>query len=151
MNNKKNYYPPMHTAEHILNKTMTKMFGCQRSENCHIERKKSKCDFILTQEPTKQQITKIENQVNKIINENLTITHKVISYDQAKQKYNLKVNKEKKPQIRITSIGNYDHCPCIGEHVANTAEIGTFKITTTSYEKNTFRLRFKLITQNKTN
>lgn len=33
---KKNYFAPMHTAEHILNKTM---FNCQRSENCHIEKK----------------------------------------------------------------------------------------------------------------
>ena len=34
-------YPPMHTAEHILNQTMVRMFGCPRSKNAHIERKKS--------------------------------------------------------------------------------------------------------------
>lgn len=33
-------YPPMHTAEHILNQTMVRMFGCPRSKNAHIERKK---------------------------------------------------------------------------------------------------------------
>ena len=32
-------YPPMHTAEHILNQTMVRMFGCPRSKNAHIERK----------------------------------------------------------------------------------------------------------------
>lgn len=32
-------YPPMHTAEHILNQTMVRMFGCLRSKNAHIERK----------------------------------------------------------------------------------------------------------------
>ena len=37
----------MHTAEHILNQTMIRMFGCERSKNTHIERKKSKCDYIL--------------------------------------------------------------------------------------------------------
>ena len=36
---------PMHTAEHILNQTMVRMFGCPRSKNAHIERKKSKCDY----------------------------------------------------------------------------------------------------------
>ncbi len=36
---KKDYYAPMHTAEHILNGIMVKMFGCFRSENCHIEKK----------------------------------------------------------------------------------------------------------------
>ena len=37
----------MHTAEHILNGTMVRMFGCTRSRNAHIERKKSKCDYLL--------------------------------------------------------------------------------------------------------
>ena len=37
----KQEYPPMHTAEHILNQTMIRMFGCERSKNTHIERKKS--------------------------------------------------------------------------------------------------------------
>ena len=36
---------PMHTAEHLLNATMVKTFGCPRSRNAHIERKKSKCDI----------------------------------------------------------------------------------------------------------
>ncbi len=34
----KQEYPPMHTAEHLLNGTMVKMFGCQRSRNAHVER-----------------------------------------------------------------------------------------------------------------
>lgn len=37
----KTEYPPMHSAEHILNQTMVRMFGCPRSKNAHIERKKS--------------------------------------------------------------------------------------------------------------
>ena len=40
----KQEYPPMHTAEHLLNATIVKTFGCPRSRNAHIERKKSKCD-----------------------------------------------------------------------------------------------------------
>ena len=39
----KQEYPPMHTAEHLLNATMVKTFGCPRSRNAHIERKKSNC------------------------------------------------------------------------------------------------------------
>ena len=48
----KQEYPPMHTAEHILNQTMVRMFGCPRSKNAHIERKKSKCDYLLAEEPS---------------------------------------------------------------------------------------------------
>ena len=33
---------PMHTCEHILNQTMVRMFGCERSRKAHRERKKIK-------------------------------------------------------------------------------------------------------------
>lgn len=35
----KQEYPPMHTAEHILNQTMVRYFGCKRSMNAHIEKR----------------------------------------------------------------------------------------------------------------
>ena len=47
--------------------------------------------------------------------------------------------------LRIVRIGDYDTCACIGTHVANTSEIGTFKIISHSWENETLRLRFKLI------
>ena len=55
----KEEYPPMHTAEHILNQTMVRMFGCPRSRNAHIERKKSKCDYLLAECPTPEQVQAI--------------------------------------------------------------------------------------------
>ena len=70
----KQEYPPMHTAEHILNQTMIRMFGCERSKNTHIERKKSKCDYILSVEPTAEMITEIENRVNEVIGQDLPVT-----------------------------------------------------------------------------
>ena len=60
-------YEPAHTAEHILNATMVKMFGCPRSRNAHIEKKKSKCDYILAEEPTAEQVAQIEAKVNEVI------------------------------------------------------------------------------------
>jgi Ser-tRNA(Ala) deacylase AlaX len=41
-------------------------------------------------------------------------------------------------------MGDYDACPCIGEHVSSTGEIGQFRITTTSFEDGVLRVRFKL-------
>ena len=41
----KEEFPPAHTAEHLLNQTMIRLFGCERSYNAHIERKKSKMSF----------------------------------------------------------------------------------------------------------
>ena len=60
----KEEYPPMHTAEHILNGTMVRLFGCPRSRNAHIERKKSKCDYLLETCPTEEQVAEIERIVH---------------------------------------------------------------------------------------
>ena len=60
-------YEPAHTAEHILNRTMVNMFGCPRSRNAHIERKKSKCDYLLAECPTDDQVKAIEAKVNEVI------------------------------------------------------------------------------------
>jgi len=134
----------MHTAEHILNGTMVKMFGCKRSENCHIEKKKSKCDFILEKEPTSQQIKDLETKINEVIKLNLPVSFKFVDYKTASQDFKLRIKENDNQPVRIISVGDYDHCPCIGEHVQNTSEIGTFVITTTTFENNIFRIRFKL-------
>ena len=60
----KQEYPPMHTVEHILNRTMMNLFGCGRAVSAHIEKKKSKCDYLLAEAPTKEQIQKVEQCVN---------------------------------------------------------------------------------------
>ena len=84
------YFAPMHTAEHILNQTMVRMFGCDRAFNCHIERKKSKCDFKLDYQPTEEQIKLIEQKVNQIIQQDLPVTESFMPYDEAAKKFKIK-------------------------------------------------------------
>ena len=74
----KSEYPPMHTAEHLLNQTMCRMFGCERSRDTHIERKKSKINFILQERPTDKQIADIEEKINKLIAEDLPVTYEFV-------------------------------------------------------------------------
>ena len=136
---------PMHTTEHILNQTMVRMFGCKRSKNAHIERKKSKCDYQLQREPTAEQIAAIEEHVNKIISSHLDVTTEYTTRDEIPSE----VETEKLPEnasdtIRLVRIGDYDLCACVGLHVQNTAEIGVFKIISHTWENGTLRLRFKL-------
>ena len=139
-------YPPMHTAEHILNQTMVRMFGCERSRNAHIERKKSKCDYTLPQEPTVEQIEEIESRVNEVIRQNHPITIEFISRDNVPAGVDLsKLPSDASDTLRIVHVGDYDICACIGTHVANTSEIGTFKIISHTWENGTLRLRFKLL------
>ena len=51
----KDEFPPAHTAEHLLNQTMIRMFGCERSSNAHVERKKSKITYVLDRKPDRKQ------------------------------------------------------------------------------------------------
>jgi misacylated tRNA(Ala) deacylase len=141
----KKEYPPMHSAEHILNQTMIRMFGCERSKNSHIERKKSKCDYFLANEPTQEQIEEIENRVNEVISQNLPIIASLIDRNKVPDTIDLsKLPDNVSQTLRLIFVGGYDSCACIGEHVRNTNEIGKFKILNTDYTEGRLRLRFKL-------
>ena len=138
-------YEPAHTAEHILNRTMVNMFGCPRSRNAHVERKKSKCDYILDTCPTDGQVAAIEAKVNEIINAALPVTIRFVSKEEAADIVDLsKLPEDASETLRIVRIGDYDTCACIGAHVNNTSEIGHFKMLTYDYTDGRLRLRFKL-------
>lgn len=142
----KTEYPPMHTCEHILNQTMVRMFGCERSRNAHIERKKSKCDYTLSCAPTEEQIAEIERRVNEVIKQQMPVSVSFVSRDNVPSGVDLsKLPADASDILRFVRVGDYDVCACIGAHVSNTSEIGTFKIISHSWENNTLRLRFKLL------
>ena len=60
-------YPPMHTCEHVVNRTMVNLFGCGRAVSAHIERKKSKLDFALQACPTDEQMAELEAKVKEVL------------------------------------------------------------------------------------
>lgn len=141
----KQYYQPMHSAEHILNQTMVRMFGCKRSMNAHIERKKSKCDYFLETAPTPEQVIEIEQKVNEVIDSHLPVTIRLVKLEEAVRLADLsKLPEGTKDTIRLVFIGDYDVCACIGPHVENTEEIGRFKILNHEFENDRWRMRFKL-------
>ena len=139
-------FEPAHTAEHILNATMVKMFGCPRSRNAHVEKKKSKCDYILDSEPSAEDVTQIENSVNEVIAQELDVTVEFMSREQAAEVADLsKLPEDASDTLRIVRIGDYDACACIGAHVQNTREIGTFRIISHSFADGVWRLRWKVV------
>jgi len=138
-------YPPMHTAEHILNQTMVRMFGCPRSRNAHIERKKSKCDYLLSEAPSAEQMAEVERIINEVINQHLPVIVEYMNREEASRYVDLsKLPENASETLRIVRVGDYDACACIGEHVSNTSEIGHFKMLNYDYADGRLRLRFKL-------
>lgn len=141
----KQYDPRMHSAEHILNQTMVRMFNCGRAVSAHIEKKKSKCDYNFTRNLSAEEISSIENQINRIISDDLAVNESFYQREEAEKKFNLKKLPDDAGEIvRIISIGDYDDCPCSGNHVNSTKEIGAFKIISSDWENNRLRIRFKL-------
>ena len=141
----KEYPPQMHTAEHILNQTIVRMFNCERSFSNHIEKKKSKCDYHFERNLDDGEIKEIQTRVNNVIKQNYNIKEEFIPREKASEIFDL----ERLPDavgevIRIIRVGDYDACPCIGQHVKNTSEIGEFRIISTGFEEGVLRIRFKV-------
>ena len=141
----KKYDPRMHSAEHLLNQTMDRMFQCGRCFNAHIEKKKSKCDYHFSRSLTTDEIEEIKNRVNEVIRSDVPVSERFVSKTEALNKFNAdKLPADVGDSIRVISIGDYDHCLCIGPHVESTADIGEFKITSTAFEDGVLRIRYKL-------
>ncbi|MGD9077331.1 MAG: hypothetical protein PVJ69_19090 [Desulfobacteraceae bacterium] len=142
---KKEMDPRMHSAEHLLNQTMVRMFNCGRCFSSHIEKKKSKCDYHFECAPKEEEIGEIQKRVNHVIQADLAVTEEYVNRGEAKERYNLdRLPEDAGDPIRIIKIGDYDTCPCIGPHVHSTKEIGGFRIVSTDFENGVLRVRYKL-------
>ena len=137
---------PSHTCEHIINQTMVRLFGCGRAVSAHVEKKKSKLDFRMEHEPTSEEMQKVESEVNRIIKQDLPITMSYISQEEAKSRFDLnRLPEGTDDTVRVVSIGDYDHCLCIGAHVEHTGEIGEFKLLSQSFSDGILRIRWRVI------
>lgn len=144
----KDEFPPAHTAEHLLNQTMIRLFGCERSYNAHVERKKSKMSFHLAQKPSRQQEKEIERRMNELIDEDLPVTFETVSRDELPDGVSLeRLPSDASQMVRLVRIGDYDVCPCIGKHVRSTSQIGRFEMLGTNWDEHehSFRVRFKIV------
>ena len=156
----KEEFPPAHTAEHLLNQVMVRMFGCERSRNAHIERKKSKISYILDRKPDRKEEKEIERRMNELIEEDLPVTFEFVTrvqlegmvMDAEEGSPDALLSLERLPDdasdtIRLVRIGDFDVCPCIGKHVRSTSQIGRFEMLGTNWYQSarSFRIRYKVI------
>ena len=144
----KEEYPPMHTAEHIINQAMCRLFDTGRSINAHVERKKSRLDFHTTQPMGDKEAQLLEEEVNRIILQDLPVTYLTSTRQEAEQ-YDVDLSRiphDSSEAVRIVQVGDYDTCLCIGSHVAHTQQIGRVEIYSNAYdpERARWRIRYRL-------
>lgn len=142
---KKEIDPAMHSAEHLLNQTMVRMFDCGRCFSAHIEKKKSKCDYHFDHPLSAEEVKEIEKRVNGVIMADMPVMEDFVGKEVAEKHFNLnRLPDHGEDVIRIIKIGDYDACPCIGPHVLSTKQIGRFRIISTSFENGVLRIRYKI-------
>jgi Ser-tRNA(Ala) deacylase AlaX len=127
---------------------MIRLFGCERSFNAHIERKKSKMSFHLDHKPSRQEEKEIERRMNELIEEDLPVTFEVVSINELPDDVSAdRLPSDVSDTIRLVRIGDYDVCPCIGRHVRSTSQIGRFEMLGTNWDEQerSFRVRFKIV------
>ena len=131
-----------------MNQTMIRLFGCDRSYNAHIERKKSKMSFHLKQKPSRQEEKQIEVRMNELIAADLPVTFDFVDRNHLPEGVATdRLPDDASDTLRLVRIGDYDVCPCIGKHVRSTSQIGRFEMLGTNWdeEQRSFRVRFKVL------
>ncbi len=148
----KEYDPHVHTAEHVLNRTMLHLWNCGRCYTSHLNPGKGRCDFLFDRDLTDAEARAIEREVNGVLAENLPVTERELPRREAETLVDLsKLPPSVGPDapIRIVTVGEYDICACIGAHAAATGEIGTFRLVSHDFLPDaakgpTLRVRFTL-------
>ncbi len=141
----KQEYPPMHTAEHLLNGEIARRYGCGRAFSAHIERKKSKLDYHLERPLTPEELKSLEDYINAIVAEDVAVTEDFITQKEAMDRFDMsRLPEGASDTVRVVRIGDYDECLCAGTHVGHTSEIGAFRISSSRYQDGVQRIVFKL-------
>ncbi|HLD00304.1 MAG TPA: alanine--tRNA ligase [Candidatus Nanoarchaeia archaeon] len=120
----------LHTATHLLNEALRKVVSPkikQRGSNITPER--LRFDFSFDRKLTSEELEKVEAEVNRVIAEAMDVSREEMSLEEAK---NLGAQMEfgvKYPnRVSVYFVGNYSKEFCGGPHVANTKDIGQFRI-----------------------
>ena len=92
---------------------------------------------------TPDELEWVEQQVNEQIAAGLKVHDEILSVEEAATRYSLSRLPEGEETVRIVHIGDYDACPCIGQHVANTSEIPPVTLISSDCNDGILRVRFK--------
>lgn len=141
----KQEFPPMHTAEHLLNGEVSRRYGYGRAFSAHIERKKSKLDYHLPEPLNDVDLKSLEDYINNIVTEDVEVTEEFVTQAEAMDRFDIsRLPDNASETLRVVKIGDYDQCLCAGAHVKRTGEIGIFRITSSRWQDGVQRIVFKL-------
>ncbi len=124
-----------HTSTHILNSSSRSVLGSWVWQHSAFkEEDHARLDITHHSALTDDEIVKIENLANSVVDKNMSVTIENFDRGTAEQKYGFKIYQGgivPVKSVRIVSIEDFDTEACGGTHVKKTGEIKLVKITRT--------------------
>ena len=120
----------MHTATHLLHAALHRVLGpTANQKGSNITAERLRFDFSWPEKMTEEQKAAVEKLVNEWIEQGIEVTKKMTTVEEAKQEGAMALFGAKYgDQVSLYTIGDVSKEICCGPHVANTRELGSFKI-----------------------
>ena len=119
-----------HTATHLLDQALRNLLSDEvKQAGSLVDEYKLRFDFTYPNALTKDEIKKIEDEVNEKIREQLPVKKEIMSYKESEKLGAIGLFEDKyKDIVRVVSVSDYSKELCGGCHVNNSSEILMFKI-----------------------
>ncbi len=119
-----------HSATHLLQKALRTVLGDHVEQaGSYVDSGRLRFDFTHFSAMTAEEIQKVEELVNREIQESLPVVTRVMTLEEAKKSGAMALFGEKYgDSVRVVSMGDFSTELCGGTHVANTSTIASFKI-----------------------
>ena len=120
----------LHTATHLLNEALRIILSKDiKQKGSNITQERLRFDFSFDRKLTSEEIKKIEDLVNKKIQESLDVVREEMPLKKAFESGAQGEFGAKYPEkVSVYTMGNFSKEICTGPHVKNTKELGKFKI-----------------------
>ncbi len=120
----------LHTATHLLNEALRKVISSEiHQKGSNITPERLRFDFSFQRKLTIEEVKKVEDEVNRVIQKGLDVKKVEMSYQEAiKVGAQMEFGVKYGDKVSVYFVGDYSKEFCGGPHVKNTKEIGKFKI-----------------------